>query len=92
MDKMSNRNIRPKIRNKLIEIKSLLNSQACMCEENGICVAFCFNHRVSSIAIKSIKYHFHVNLGKLFLKTDRGTDERTDGRTDRHKVFVKVGA
>ena len=91
MDKMSNRNIRPKIRNKLIEIKSLLNSQACVCEENEICVAFCFNHRVSSIAIKSIIYHFHVNLGKLFFE-DRQRDGRTDGRTDRHRVFVKVGA
>ena len=78
MDKMSNRNIRPKIRNKLIEIKSLLNSQACVCEENEICVAFCFNHRVSSIAIKSIIYHFHVNLGKLFW---RQTEGRTNGRT-----------
>ena len=67
MDKIRNRNIRPKIRNQLIEINSLLNSQACVCEENEICVAFCFNHRVSNIGIKSILYHFHVNLGKLFL-------------------------
>ena len=56
----------PKIRNKLIEIKSLLNSQACG-EENEICVAFCFNwNRVSNIGIKNIIYDFHVNLGKLF--------------------------
>ena len=81
MDKMSNRNIMPKIRNKLIEIKSLLNSQACG-EENEICVAFCFNwNRVSNIGIKSIIYHFHVNLGKLFPETDRGTDGRTNRQT-----------
>ena len=87
---MSNRNIMPKIRNKLIEIKSLLNSQACG-EENEICVAFCFNwNRVSNIGIKSNIYNFHVNLGKLFFR--RQTGGRTDGRTDRHKVFVNVGA
>ena len=80
-----------KIRNKVIEIKSLLNSQACG-EENEICVAFCFNwNRVSNIGIKSIIYNFHVNLGKLF-SGDRQGDGRTDGRTDRHKVFVNVGA
>ena len=78
---MSNRNIMPKIRNKLIEIKSLLNSQACG-EENEICVAFCFNwNRVSNIGIKIIIYNFHVNLGKLF-SGDREGDGRTDEQTD----------
>ena len=74
----------PNIRNKLIEIKALLKSQACG-EENEICVAFCFNwNRVSNIGIKSIiciTYNFHVNLGKLFPETDTGggrTDEQTD--------------
>ena len=57
-----------------------------MCEENEICVAFCFNLRVSGIGIKSIIYHFHVNLGKLFFE-DRQRDGRTDGRTNRQTKF-----